>query len=79
MSPMWRVSSITFAVSLISIGLGEYLDSQTATGAGANIGAGFLVMLGWGIAVLGVVILVHAVVGDLARDRPGRDRYDESE
>jgi hypothetical protein len=79
MSPMRRASSITFAVALASIGLGQYLDSQSDPGAGANIGAGFVVMLGWGIGVLGVLILAGAIVGDLAGARPERDRHDESE
>jgi hypothetical protein len=79
MSPMWRASSITLAVALISLALGQYLDSQTGAGEGANIGAGFLVMLGWGVGVLGVLILASAIVGDLGRAQPKRDQYDKNE
>ena len=79
MSPMWRASSIAFAVALISLALGQYLDSQSGAGGGANIGAGFIVMLGWGVGVLGVLILASAIVGDLARAQRKRDRYDENE
>lgn len=76
---MWRASSITLAVALISLAFGQYLDSQSDVGGGANIGAGFLVMLGWGVGVLGVLILASAIVGDLARAEPKRDRYDKNE
>jgi hypothetical protein len=79
MSPMWRASSITLAVALVSLGLGQYLDSQSPADGGANIGSGFLVMVGWGVGVLGVLILASAIVGDLARAEPKRDRQDENE
>jgi hypothetical protein len=38
-----------------------------------------LVMVGWGVGVLGVLILASAIVGDLARAEPKRDRQDENE
>jgi hypothetical protein len=38
-----------------------------------------LVLLGWGIGGLGVLILAGAVVGDMARAEPRRDRQDENE
>jgi hypothetical protein len=73
MSPMWRASSIILAVALISVASGQYLDLRSDPAEGANIGAGFLVMLGWGIGVLGVLILAGAIIGDLSRDRPKRE------
>lgn len=79
MSPLWRASSITLAVALAALALGQYLDSQSRTGGGANIGAGFLVLLGWGVGALGLVLLSSAIVGDLARTDPRRDRHDEDE
>jgi hypothetical protein len=73
MSPLWRVSSITLAVSLILVVLGDYLDSHWNPTGGANVGAAFLVVVGWGVGALGVLFLVSAIVGDLARAQQDHD------
>lgn len=77
MSSLWRASSLTLAVAFVLLVSGQYLDSQTAAGAGANIGAGFLVLLGWGVGAVGLMVLVGAIVGDRSRARSPRDRSDE--
>jgi hypothetical protein len=76
---MWRVSSITLAGALICLVLGQYLESQSDAGGGANIGAGFLVLLGWGVGVLGLLLLAGAIVSDLARTEPNRERPGQNE
>jgi hypothetical protein len=69
MSPMWRASSITLALALISAASGHLLNLRSDPEGGANIGAGLLVMLAWGIGVLGVLMLVGAIIGDFSRAR----------
>jgi hypothetical protein len=79
MSALWRASSITLAAALVSLALGRFLDSGSGSDGGANIGAGIVVLLGWGLGVLGVLILVGAIVGDVAKAQPKRGRNHEDE